>query len=161
MGDLSHFDDSGASRMVDVGQKQVTERMAKACCYVTMEEKTLELITDRKIKKGDVFEIARVAGIMGSKQTSNLIPLCHPIGLDSVTIDFEIVDKKTVKIVAKATVHGRTGVEMEALTATTISALTLYDMCKSVDRSIIIGPAGLIEKEGGKSGHFIRPDDLK
>ena len=147
--------------MVNVGEKPITYRMAKACCYVTMEEKTLQLITDRKIKKGDVFEVARLAGIMGSKQTSMLIPLCHPIGLDSVTIDFEVVDPKTVKIIAKAAVKGRTGVEMEALTAVTISALTLYDMCKSTDRSIIIGPAGLIEKEGGKSGHFIRPDDIK
>ncbi len=160
MGDLTHFDESGASRMVDVGQKPVTARMAVASCYVTMEENTLKLITDQKIKKGDVFEIARIAGIMASKQTANLIPLCHPIGLDSVTVDFEIIDAKTVKIDAKATVQGRTGVEMEAMTAVTISALTIYDMCKSVDRSIIIGPAGLVEKAGGKSGHYVRTEGL-
>ncbi len=160
MGDLSHFDDEGASRMVDVGQKPVTARLAVAACYVTMEEKTLKLITDRKIAKGDVFEVARLAGIMGSKQTANLIPLCHPLGLDSITIDFKTIDPKTLKIEAKATVQGRTGVEMEAMTAVTISALTIYDMCKSVDRSIIIGPSGLIEKDGGKSGHYVRTEDL-
>lgn len=160
MGELSHFDETGASRMVDVGQKAVTSRMARAACYVTMEEKTLQLISESKIAKGDVFEVARLAGIMASKQTANLIPLCHPLGLDSVTIDFEIQDSRTLKIEAKVTVEGKTGVEMEALTAVNISALTIYDMCKSVDRSIIIGPSGLVEKDGGKSGHYLRNEDF-
>lgn len=156
MSQLSHFDDTGASRMVDVGAKETTARVAVARGFVKMAPKTLQTIQDKRIAKGDVFEVARLAGIMASKKTSELIPLCHPLGLDSATINFEIFDEKTVKIEACTAVTGKTGVEMEALTAVSTAALTIYDMCKAIDREITIGPIGLIEKSGGKSGHFTR-----
>lgn len=159
MSQLSHFDDAGASRMVDVGQKEVTLRRARAVGRVTMLPETLRLILDSRVAKGDVFEVARLAGIMAAKRTAELIPLCHPLGLDSVVVNFEAVDERTVNIEAQTAVHGRTGVEMEALTAVSVAALTVYDMCKSVDRGISIGPIQLVEKSGGKSGHFLRDPD--
>lgn len=155
-GELTHFDSSGASRMVDVGSKSITERMARAQAVVSMEPATLKLIRDRQMAKGDVLEVARLAGIMGSKQTQHLIPLCHSIGLDSATIDFEFIDDRQVRIEARVSNHGRTGVEMEAMTAVSIAALTIYDMCKAVDRWISIGQLQLLEKCGGKSGHLRR-----
>ena len=121
-----------------------------------MQQLTLQTIRDRKAAKGDVFEVARLAGIMATKRTADLIPLCHPLGLDSVTVDFDFLDEKTVKIEARVAVNAKTGVEMEALTAVCIAALTIYDMCKSMDREMTIGPIGLVEKSGGKSGHFVR-----
>ncbi len=151
---LSHFDDQGKSRMVDVGGKEITARMARAESFVTMQPATLTLIRDRKVAKGDVFEVARLAGIMATKRTSDLIPLCHPLGLDSAEVDLQIVNESTVRIEATVRVHGRTGVEMEALTAVTVSGLTIYDMCKAVDRGILLGPSRLLEKSGGKSGHY-------
>jgi cyclic pyranopterin monophosphate synthase len=154
MSSLSHFDDSGASRMVDVGAKPVTLRRARAGGRVTMAPETLRAILDRKISKGDVFEVARLAGIMGAKRTAELIPLCHPLGLDSVAVRFQAVDDRGIDIEATVTVEARTGVEMEALTAVTIAALTIYDMCKGIDRGITLGPFELREKSGGKSGHF-------
>jgi len=156
MGKLTHFDESGASRMVDVGEKQVTERMARATARVEMRPETLQLILDQKLTKGDVLEVARLAGIMGAKKTADLIPLCHPLGLDAVEVEFETLDDRTIAISATARVQGRTGVEMEALTAVSVAALTIYDMCKAVDRGITIGPIQLQEKSGGKSGHFLR-----
>lgn len=156
MAPLTHFDDSGASRMVDVGEKPITLRTARASGRVTMAAETLRTILDHKVAKGDVFEVARLAGIMGAKKTSELIPLCHALGLDSVSIQFETPDDRTVKIESEARVHGRTGVEMEALTAVTIAALTIYDMCKSLDRGMTLGPFELLEKSGGKSGHYQR-----
>ena len=156
MSQLSHFDDSGASRMVDVGEKEVTAREACAVGYVQMQPLTLQTIRDQKTAKGDVFEVARLAGIMASKRTADLIPLCHPLGLDSVRVDFDFLDEKTVKIEAHVAVNAKTGVEMEALTAVSIAALTVYDMCKAMDREMTIGPIGLVEKSGGKSGHFVR-----
>jgi cyclic pyranopterin monophosphate synthase len=156
MAQFSHFDETGASRMVDVGGKNVTERIARAVAYVTLASETLELIRDGKILKGNVFEVARLAGIMASKRTSDLIPLCHPLPVDRAEVNFEIVDERTLKIEALVGVHGRTGVEMEALTAVSVVALTVYDMCKSSDRGITIGPIGLVEKTGGKSGTFRR-----
>ena len=154
MPELTHFDEHGASRMVDVGGKEITARMARAESLVRMQPATLALIRDRKVAKGDVFEVARLAGIMATKRTAELIPLCHPLGLDSVDVEIQIVDETIVRIEATVRVQGRTGVEMEALTAVTIAALTVYDMCKAVDRTMLLGPARLLEKSGGKSGHF-------
>mgnify|MGYP003766472293 CR=1 FL=1 len=156
MNPLSHFDDAGAARMVDVGDKAVTRRTARAEAIVTMQPQTLVLIQDRKLAKGDVFEVARLAGIMATKRTPELIPLCHSLGLDSAAVDFEVLDEGRVRIEARVSVEGRTGVEMEAMTAVSIAALTVYDMVKGVDRSMEIGPIRLLEKSGGKSGHFLR-----
>ena len=155
-GELTHFDSSGASRMVNVGGKEITERMARAQAFVSMEPATLKLIQDRQLAKGDVLEVARLAGIMATKQTQNLIPLCHSLGLDSASIDYEFVDERRVRIEARVSNHGRTGVEMEAMTAVSIAALTIYDMCKAVDRWMSIGPMELLEKSGGKTGHLER-----
>lgn len=154
-GEFTHFDDSGASRMVDVGAKEITSRMARAQGFVTMQAETLKKIQDREFSKGDVLEVARLAGIMATKQTQHLIPLCHSLGLDSAHIDFEFVDDRRLRIEAKVSNHGRTGVEMEAMMAVSITALTVYDMCKAVDRWMSIGPIELLEKTGGKSGHLV------
>ncbi|MCE9546248.1 MAG: cyclic pyranopterin monophosphate synthase MoaC [Planctomycetia bacterium] len=156
MGSLSHFDDQGASRMVDVGEKPVSVRTARASAEVQLAPTTLQLIRDRKVAKGDVLEVARLAGIMGAKQTSSLIPLCHPLPLDAVSLDFEFPDDHTIRITAQASVTARTGVEMEALTAASVAALTVYDMCKSADRGMTIGAIRLEEKTGGRSGDFRR-----
>jgi cyclic pyranopterin phosphate synthase len=157
MSALSHFDEQGRSRMVDVGGKEVTQRMARAESFVTMQPATLALIRDQKVAKGNVFEVARLAGIMAAKRTAELIPLCHPLGLDSVEIDLQVVDDSRLRIEARAAVHGKTGVEMEALMAASVAALTVYDMCKAVDRGMILGPTRLLEKTGGKSGHYVAP----
>lgn len=158
MSQLTHFDDSGASRMVDVGAKETTHRMARAESFVVMRPETLSLILDRKVAKGEVLEVARLAGIMATKRTADLIPLCHPLGIDGVQISLQQVDDRTIRI--EATVHtvGRTGVEMEALTAVSIAGLTIYDMCKAIDRGMSLGPTRLLEKQGGKSGHFLADD---
>ncbi len=154
MSELSHFDDQGRSRMVDVAAKEVTFRMARAETFVHMLPATLSLILNRQVAKGDVFEVARLAGIMATKRTADLIPLCHPLGIDGVDMTLAAVDSATVRIEATVRVHGRTGIEMEALTAVTVASLTIYDMCKAVDRTMTLGPARLLEKLGGKSGHF-------
>ena len=156
MSELTHFDDEGASRMVDVGGKEATARVAVAESFVTMEAATQKLILDRQVSKGDVLEIARIAGIMATKKTSDLIPLCHPLSINSVRLDFEVQDETTIRIEATVKVDGKTGVEMEALTAVSVAALTIYDMCKAVDRGMSLGPTRLVEKSGGKSGHYIR-----
>mgnify|MGYP001574305627 CR=1 FL=1 len=158
MSELTHFDESGASRMVDVGDKPITARLARAEAVVKMLPATLALIQAGQLGKGDVLEVARLAGIMATKQTQNLIPLCHSLGLDSAKVDFEIVNETTVRVEAQVSNHGRTGVEMEAMTAVSIAALTIYDMCKAVDRWITIESMGLLEKQGGKSGHVKRED---
>ena len=155
---LTHFDAAGASRMVDVSAKDVTKRLARARAIVTMQPTTLVMIQDRTLSKGDVLEVARLAGIMATKQTQHLIPLCHSLGLDSVKIDFVVVDEQRLQIDVECSNHGRTGVEMEAMTGASVTALTIYDMCKAVDRWMSIGPIELIEKFGGKSGHVIRTD---
>ena len=155
MSQLSHFDEQGSSRMVDVAEKEVTFRLARAENFVRMKPDTLKSILDRKITKGDVLEVARLAAIMATKRTADLIPLCHPLGIDGVDVGISDVDDVTVRIEATVRVHGRTGVEMEALTAVTVAGLTIYDMCKSIDRTMTLGPARLLEKRGGKSGHFI------
>ncbi|MBN74058.1 MAG: cyclic pyranopterin monophosphate synthase MoaC [Gimesia sp.] len=158
MSELTHFDDEGASRMVDVGGKDVTARIAVAESFVTMEPATQRLILDRQVSKGDVLEIARIAGIMATKKTADLIPLCHPLSISSVRLDYEVQNETTIRIIATVKIDGKTGVEMEALTAVSITALTIYDMCKAVDRGMSLGPTRLVEKSGGKSGHFIRED---
>jgi cyclic pyranopterin phosphate synthase len=154
MSSLSHFDESGASRMVDVGSKSETERMARAAATVRMLPATLALIRDKKVSKGDVLEVARLAGIMAAKKTAELIPLCHPLPLTSVTVDFAFPGEDSLRIEATAKVFSRTGVEMEALTAVSVAALTVYDMCKSADRGMAIEAVRLEEKSGGKSGHW-------
>jgi cyclic pyranopterin monophosphate synthase len=158
MKELSHFDDRGASRMVDVSAKPVTVRSARASGLVRMEPATLRLIEDRRLSKGDVFEVARLAGIMAAKRTGDLIPLCHPLGLDSVEISFAVLDPGTIRIEASVKVEARTGVEMEALTAVSIAALTVYDMCKAVDRGMAIDQVRLEEKAGGRSGPYRRDE---
>ncbi|MFQ5862184.1 MAG: cyclic pyranopterin monophosphate synthase MoaC [Candidatus Brocadiales bacterium] len=154
MSKLTHFDESGASRMVDVTGKDVTDRVATAHASVTMRPETLRLILDKKVAKGDVLEVARVAGIMAAKRTGGLIPMCHPLNLNSVKIDYTNNGADTIDILSEVRVTARTGVEMEALVAVTVSALTIYDMCKSVDRAIVIGDVHLVKKSGGKSGEF-------
>lgn len=156
MSALTHFDETGASRMVDVGGKPVSSRLARAGGRITLQPETLRAIRDRSVAKGDVFEVARLAGIMAAKKTADLIPLCHPLGLDSVEIGFETPDDSTLQIEATVRVQARTGVEMEALTAVTVAALTVYDMCKAIDRGMTLGPFELLEKTGGKSGHYLR-----
>jgi len=142
--------------MVDVGAKQVTSRLARAGGLVRMQPATLALVRDRKLAKGDVLEVARLAGIMAAKRTSELIPLCHPLALDSVSLSFDFPDESSIAIEAQVRVAAKTGVEMEALTAVSVAALTIYDMCKAIDRGMTIERIELIEKSGGKSGTYLR-----
>ncbi len=154
---LTHFDDDGAARMVNVSEKTETMREAVAAGRVFMMPETLQLILDRKVSKGDVFGVARIAGIMAAKKTSELIPLCHPLNLTAVEISFE-PDEKASCVNMQATVRttGQTGVEMEALTAIAAAGLTIYDMCKAVDRGMTVTDIRLMKKTGGKSGTFER-----
>lgn len=156
MNPLTHFDDGGAARMVDVGGKPETLRSATASGVVTMLPATLALIRGGGIAKGDVLAVARVAGITGAKQTAALVPLCHPLPLTGVTVEFGFPDDGTLSITATARVFGRTGVEMEALVAVTTAALTVYDMAKAVDRGMTISAVRLDAKTGGRSGDFHR-----
>jgi cyclic pyranopterin phosphate synthase len=153
---LSHFDSDGHSHMVDVGAKQPSQRMAIASGLVRMKAETMALIRDQRMAKGDVLEVARLAGIMAAKRTDEWIPLCHSLGLESVAIDFSVVSDTELRIESKVKTFSKTGVEMEALVAVSAAALTLYDMCKSVDREMQIEHVQLEEKMGGKSGHFLR-----
>ena len=160
---LTHFNDEGRARMVDVGKKNITERVAVATGQVYLQPETMCLIKGGEIKKGDVLAVAQVAGIMGAKKTSDIIPMCHPLLLTNVDIAFNEnlePDPKTglccIDIKATVKVTGQTGVEMEALTAVSVAALTIYDMCKAVDREMFFKNIGLIEKTGGKSGTFIK-----
>ena len=154
---LTHLDNKGRAKMVDVTDKQVTGREAVARGAVKMKKSTLKLISDMDISKGNVLETARLAGIMGAKRVAGLIPLCHQLNISSVSLDFRI-DNKNSKVVIESTVKctGQTGVEMEALTAVSVAALTVYDMCKSVDRGMAISDIVLMEKRGGKSGEWKR-----
>ena len=155
MADLSHFDDNGNAHMVDISDKQNTFRTAKAACSIKMSLETLKIISDGSAKKGDVLNVARIAGIQGAKKTSELIPLCHPISLTKINLDLNLNDKiPGIEIISTVKTTGPTGVEMEALTAASISALTVYDMVKSLDKSIIIKDLRLIFKDGGKSGLY-------
>lgn len=160
--DITHLDEKGRARMVDVSAKEVTERTAKAQACVAMKKETLDLILKAGIKKGDVLAVARVAGIMAAKNTSDLIPMCHPISIAAVNMDFEI-DKENAIITAVVTTktRDRTGIEMEALTGAAVAALTIYDMCKGVDRSITITDIQLLEKTGGRSGTYARGENKR
>src|SRR5262245_859250 len=159
MSELSHFDERGASRMVDTSAKPESERVARASARVHMAPATLALIRDKKLAKGDVFEVARLAGIMAAKKTGELIPLCHPLPITAVNIDFSVEGDAVLVIEATVRVVARTGVEMEALTAASVAALTVYDMCKSADRAMTIELVRLEEKSGGRSGHYVRASD--
>jgi cyclic pyranopterin phosphate synthase len=155
MGELTHFNAAGQAHMVDVAAKQDTHRVAVAAGRIVMRPETLQKIREGSASKGDVLGIARVAAIQGAKRTSELIPLCHPISLSSVNIEFKVlVEDSTVECSARAETVGRTGVEMEALTAVSVALLTIYDMCKAVDRGMHIEGVRLMEKRGGKSGHW-------
>ena len=155
MSKMTHFDAKGQAIMVDVGAKASTERIASAEANVSMSHDTLQMIIDGRHKKGDVLAIARIAGIMAAKNTSSLIPLCHPLALTSVTVELDCYpETNSVKITSTCKLTGKTGVEMEALTAVTISCLTIYDMCKYLNKSIKIANIKLISKKGGKSGIF-------
>lgn len=155
MSELTHFDERGNAAMVDVGDKDITERTATAAGTVTMASETMKLIVDGGVKKGDVLSVARLAGIMGAKKTPDLIPLCHPLALTSVKVELTCdTDRNAVDISATCKLKGRTGVEMEALTAVSIAALTVYDMCKAVDRGMKLENIRLIHKAGGKSGDW-------
>ncbi len=153
---LSHFDETGASRMVDVGDKTPSRRYARASGCVRMKSETQQLIRDRQFAKGDVLEVARLAGIMAAKRTGDLIPLCHPLPLDAVALTFRFPAPDRLEIEAEVRITAKTGVEMEALVAVSTAALTVYDMCKSVDRGMEIDQIRLDEKSGGRSGHFVR-----
>ncbi|MCH6577072.1 MAG: cyclic pyranopterin monophosphate synthase MoaC [Proteobacteria bacterium] len=158
MAELTHFDAKGKSRMVDVSDKDETERVAVAAGSVVMAPDTMKLITEGGVKKGDVLSVARLAGIMGAKKTPDLIPLCHPLALNSVEVDLVCdPERNAVDITATCKVTGRTGVEMEALTAAAVAALTVYDMCKAVDRGMRITEIRLVHKSGGKSGTYDAP----
>jgi cyclic pyranopterin monophosphate synthase len=159
MSDLTHLDAAGSARMVDVGAKEVTARRAVARAIVRMSPETARKVADGDAPKGDVLGTARLAGILGAKRTGELIPLCHPIGLDHVDVEAEIdVDAGTVTLEATAGVTARTGVEMEAMTAASIAALTVYDMVKGVERGVTIAEVVLLEKTGGRSGHWRRDE---
>jgi cyclic pyranopterin monophosphate synthase len=157
MSDLTHFDEKGQALMVDVGDKDVTAREAVARGEIRMNHETLDLIMEGRAKKGDVLGVARIAGIMACKKTPELIPLAHPLPLSSVRIEFfPARERSAIEIEATVKVTARTGVEMEALTAVAAAGLTIYDMCKAVDRSMVISEIRLMEKSGGRSGHFRR-----
>ena len=159
MAQLSHLDEQGRARMVDVSAKEITSRIAIASGSIHMRAETLALILEDKIEKGDVFSVARVAGIMAAKKTSELIPMCHPLNITAVEIELT-AQKEPARVDIEATVRvsGKTGVEMEAMTAVSVAGLTIYDMCKAVDREMTIGEIRLVKKSGGKSGTFIRKE---
>ncbi|WP_374280536.1 cyclic pyranopterin monophosphate synthase MoaC [Novosphingobium sp.] len=157
MSGLTHLDEQGKARMVDVGGKAETQRVAVASGRITMSPAALAAIRDGTVPKGDVLATARIAGIMAAKKTAELIPLCHPLALDAVTVDFAL-EADSLRATASASLTGRTGVEMEAMTAVSVALLTVYDMAKAVDKGMIIGEVHLIEKRGGKSGHWRAAD---
>ncbi|SHI06608.1 MULTISPECIES: cyclic pyranopterin monophosphate synthase MoaC [Desulfosporosinus] len=154
--DLTHFDEEGRARMVDVSDKAETARVAVAQGKILMMPETLERIRSGLIAKGDVLAVAQVAGIMAAKQTSQLIPMCHPLAITGAKLSFKLVEPGEIDIEAIVKVQGKTGVEMEALTAVSVAALTIYDMCKAIDKTMTIRDIYLVEKLGGKSGHFVR-----
>jgi cyclic pyranopterin phosphate synthase len=158
--EFTHFNEYGKAKMVSVGDKADTKRVAVAKGTITMDPKTFHMIVDQTHKKGDVLSVAQIAGIMGAKKTSDLIPMCHPIFISGADIVFSTDEESSsIHITATTKTVGKTGIEMEALTAVSAAALTIYDMCKAVDRSMVISNIRLVEKMGGKSGHFIREED--
>lgn len=161
MADFTHLDRSGAAKMVDVGQKEATHREAVAQACVKMEAATAEAILDNRNKKGEVLQVARLAGIMAAKRTDELIPLCHGLPLESIEVAFEFADATRLMVTATARVTAKTGVEMEAMTAASVAALTIYDMCKAIDRGMEIEHVRLMRKSGGKSGTFQREPEPK
>lgn len=157
--DFTHFNKQGRGRMVDVSEKKNTARRARAQAKIFMKEETLQRIKEGTMAKGDVLGVAQVAGVMGAKRTPELIPMCHPLLITGVDLEFKFgVEERCLMLEAAVKVNGQTGVEMEALTAVSIAALTVYDMCKAVDKEMEIRQICLLEKEGGKSGHFYRGD---
>jgi cyclic pyranopterin phosphate synthase len=159
VGDLTHIDERGRARMVDVGGKDDTDRRAKAEAFVRMAPETLAVIEDQAVPKGDVIAAARLAGIMAAKRTHELIPLCHPLNLSAVEVDISADrDLPGLRVTAEARLRGRTGVEMEALVAASVAALTIYDMCKAVDRGMEVRSVRLLEKSGGRSGAWRRDE---
>ena len=156
MSEFTHFSSDGASRMVDVGEKAVTRRTARAEGFVLMQPETLRLIRDRGVAKGDVLEVARLAGIMATNRTAELIPLCHVLPLEKANVQYSFPTENKVRVEVSVSTEAKTGVEMEALTAVSVTCLTIYDMCKSVDRGMEISSIRLLEKTGGRSGHFLR-----
>ena len=159
MNKFTHIDEEGKARMVDVSEKAATLREAAARGFVSIKPETVHLILDKKIPKGDVIATARIAGIMAAKRTGELIPMCHPLNLTSVAVEITVEEEKSgVRIEARVKTVGQTGVEMEALTAVSVAALTIYDMCKAVDKEMSISGIVLVEKRGGKSGEFRRKD---
>jgi cyclic pyranopterin phosphate synthase len=157
---MTHLDEKGRAIMVDITEKYMTDRVATASGKVRMQPETLQMIRSEKVQKGDVLAVARVAGIMAAKKCAELIPLCHPIALTSAKIDFEFVDDNTIRIIAETKTTYATGIEMEALTAVSVAALTIYDMCKAVDRAMVIGEIQLENKSGGRSGVFNREEQV-
>lgn len=156
MSEFTHFSADGASRMVDVGEKAVTRRSARAEGIVLMQPETLRLIRERAFSKGDVLEVARLAGIMATKRTADLIPLCHVLPLEKVEVQYTFPAENLLRLEVNVSTEAKTGVEMEALTGVSVCCLTIYDMCKSVDRGMEIHSIRLLEKSGGRSGHFVR-----
>ena len=155
--ELTHIDSDGKARMVDISGKKETEREAKAFGKVRMSPKTYDIIKSGQGPKGDIFTVAKIAGVMGAKKTHTLIPLCHPLSITHIDVNFDFIDKESaVEIISTVRTKGQAGVEMEALTCSTVVALTIYDMCKAIDKSIELGPFYLLEKSGGKSGVFKR-----
>src|ERR671913_1466625 len=156
MNSLTHFDGAGRAQMVDVGDKAVTHRVAVASGRISMQPATLQLISSGSAQKGDVLGVARIAAIQGAKRTPELIPLAHPLGITKIAVDFEVrTETNSIECRAQVETHGQTGVEMEALTAVQIGLLTVYDMCKAVDRGMVIGDVRVLEKHGGKSGSYV------
>lgn len=158
--EFTHFNEEGRAHMVEVGNKEDTKRVAKAYGRIKMKKETIEMIKDGLIKKGDVLSVAQIGGIMGSKRTSDLIPMCHNIFITGSNIRFNILEN-SIEIESEVKTIGKTGVEMEALTAVSIAALTIYDMCKAVDKDMVIEEIKLLKKSGGKSGEYIRKEDLQ
>ncbi len=156
---LPHFDDQGASRMVDVGGKASTRRYARATGQILLQPETLEQVRSNSLAKGDVLEVARLAGILAAKRTWEWIPLCHPLAMEGIEIQFAFPQPDRIAICAETRITGKTGVEMEALVAVAAAALTIYDMCKAMDRQMVIDQIRLEEKSGGQSGHFRRSSD--
>ncbi|MCW1403330.1 cyclic pyranopterin monophosphate synthase MoaC [Novosphingobium sp. MW5] len=157
MSELTHLDKDGKARMVDIGGKAETRRVAVASGFIAMSAAALAAIRDGEVPKGDVLATARIAGIMAAKKCAELIPLCHPLALDSVTVDFAL-EETGVRVTASASLSGRTGVEMEAMTATSIALLTIYDMAKAIDKAMVISEVRLLSKSGGKSGDWKAPE---
>jgi cyclic pyranopterin phosphate synthase len=157
--ELSHFDSQGRARMVDVTDKEITAREAEARGEITMAKETIALVKAGKMAKGDVLAVAQVAAVMGVKETSRLIPMCHPLLISGVSTDF-VIDEEASKIeaIVRVKITGQTGVEMEALTGANIALLTIYDMCKAVDKNMVMGNVRLMEKSGGRSGHYTRKE---